>query len=50
MKLGKLKHIEYTFSPKYNGNMLRCNDYDVFLIPRTFVVNLHGVYDEISSS
>ena len=23
--LGKLKHIEYTFSPKYNGNMIRCN-------------------------
>ena len=47
MKLGKLKHIEYTFSPKYNGNMIRCNVDVKFTFRRTCVVILHGVYDEI---
>ena len=63
--LGKLKHIEYTFSPKYNGNMIRCNVDVMFMTislstylrskhtwtlrRNTFVVNCHGVYDEIFS-
>ena len=63
--LGKLKHIEYTFSPKYNGNMIRCNvdvtfttishstyfrrKLTITLRRKRFVVNYHGVYDEVMS-
>ena len=63
--LGKLKHIEYTFSPLYNGNTIRRNVDVTFttishstyfrrkltltLRRNPFVVNYHGVYDEIMS-
>ena len=63
--LGKLKHIEYTFSPLYNGNTIRRNVDVTFttishstyfrrkltltLRRKRFVVNYHGVYDEVMS-